>query len=248
MMPHQLCAYHLDLHRRLVTLASAIHGESTPGRSRLLPTWIADLAETLAEFLECYHCCRPGDRIGELLTIYLRERYLAYHSTASDRETARNLRRHAYNLTPFVSGLAVHPSTTILNWSRPGTVEAVPGSHFEQHLRAHGEQLALLPAAHSLGAYLASLRQLPDHLWFDYVVSRNDATLLEQLRGNPWLHRFASYGVDWFAAHPSDRIFVLDLLGWADTLDNSSRSTLEVLLYDWHGSIVDAINAARHLS
>jgi hypothetical protein len=183
-----------------------------------------------------------------MLTRFLQETYRTDQLTASERRTARNLRRPAYDLGPLVASLAADPAGALLSWSRPNRVDIAPGGGFEQFLRTHNEDLALLPASYDLGAFLAFRRALPEYLWFDYVVTPSDASLLGQFRGDTWLRRFAGYGVEWLSTHQQDRVAVLELLGWTAALDEQARFTLEVLLHDWHGSIEDAISAAVRLS
>jgi hypothetical protein len=122
------------------------------------------------------------------------------------------------------------------------------GGRFERFLSDNGEDLILIAASHGLGAFIACKRGLPEHLWSDYVVSPHDRSMLEKLAGDAWLRQFLSHGVDWLRTHPTDRLTVLDALGWITALDERSRGTFEVLVQDWHGSLDSAVAAAARLS
>ena len=248
MSPDLLCDTHRGLLRELSTLAAAVHGESTPGRSRLLPDWLGELVAGLERFGASYLCCRNGDRLGELLCRYLNETYRGYLATVPDRAVARNLRRRAYDLGPVIASLGTDPARMLLGWSRHGVLDIRIGGRFERFLSENGEDLSIIAASHGLGAFIASKRGLPEHLWSDYVVSPHDRSMLADLAGDAWLRQFLSHGVDWLRTHPTDRLRVLDALGWVTALDERSRGTFEVLVQDWHGSIESAVAAAARLS
>jgi hypothetical protein len=248
MSPDRLCDTHHRVLRELISLAAAVHGEGTPGRSRLLSDWLGELVVGLERFGASYRCCRGGDRLGELLCRYLSCTYRSYLESASDRAVARNLRRRAYDLGPVIESLGTDPARRLLGWSRHGVLDIRIGGRFERFLSDNGEDLILIAASHGLGAFIACKRGLPEHLWSDYVVSPQDHSMLENLAGDPWLRQFLSHSIDWLGSHPADRLTILDALGWITDLDERSRGTFAVLLQDWHGSIDAAAVAAARLS
>jgi hypothetical protein len=248
MGPDNLCKTHSEQLAAIRLLAEAIHCDRLPGWYASLPGRLDELVAGLERFSSCYGCCRPADRLGELLCSLLTEIYREQLPTAHNRAIARNLRRPAYDLSWLVRGLCGAPSVVMLGLSRPYGLELEAGSRLDRFLSRHGEDISLVPASMGLGAFIAYQRGIEPYSWSSYAVSVMDETLLRLHGPSLRTRRFGSRPLEWVAEHPAARYPVLERLGWLDELSPQARHTVSGLIGEWDGSIEDLINASVHLS